>query len=220
MHTTYNHGCNSVNRHSPLQRKNFGCRLPLMVDGQRLSSRMQSLGLSQSELARRVGVAQQTIYKLITGASRSSSHLHRIARELNTTPAFLTGETDDPDQSAPPEPELSHDELTLVRCIREIEAPDREALLHLARSLPRADRSAALAKSWTEVLPPERALAQMFEGLLMAMDRQLPLAEQGALLARRLPIGLSQLVDLLPAGSVPADTKPRRSRPTPVPAPQ
>jgi len=57
--------------------------------------------LSQSELGRRVGVSQATIYKLLTGESYGTKHLHRVARELNTTTAYLTGETDDPALSAP-----------------------------------------------------------------------------------------------------------------------
>ncbi len=48
------------------------------------------------------------------------------------------------------------------------------------------------------LLPPARALARMFEALLAGIDPQLPRAEQALLLAERLPIGLSQLRDLLP----------------------
>lgn len=50
--------------------------------------------MSQAELARRVGIKQPTISDLIAGKSRSSSHLHKIARELQTTPEYLLGETD------------------------------------------------------------------------------------------------------------------------------
>jgi phage repressor protein C with HTH and peptisase S24 domain len=75
-----------------------------MLISARIVELMEHLGLSQSELARRVGVTQQTIGKLITGASSSSSHLHKIARELGTTPAYLTGETDDAREGALPVP--------------------------------------------------------------------------------------------------------------------
>ena len=47
-------------------------------------------------------------------------------------------------------------------------------------------------------MPPERALARMFEALLAGIDPQIPRAEQALLLAKRLPIGLSHLRDLLP----------------------
>lgn len=49
------------------------------------------------------------------------------------------------------------------------------------------------------MLPPERALARMFEGLLAGIDPRVPRGEQALLLAQRLPTGLSQLRDLLPA---------------------
>lgn len=60
--------------------------------------------LSQAELARRVGVAQPTIAKLLGGTSQGSKHIHAIARELRTTPAFLMGETEDPEENALPLP--------------------------------------------------------------------------------------------------------------------
>lgn len=47
-------------------------------------------------------------------------------------------------------------------------------------------------------MPPEYALARMFEGLLAGIDPKAPRDEQALLLAQRLPIGLSQLRDLLP----------------------
>ncbi|WP_312488154.1 helix-turn-helix domain-containing protein [Sphingomonas sp.] len=75
-----------------------------MIDGRRIAERLTQIGLSQSALARRIDVSQQTIHKLIVGKSRGSTHIHRIARELQTTPAYLTGETDDPDENAPPPP--------------------------------------------------------------------------------------------------------------------
>lgn len=47
-------------------------------------------------------------------------------------------------------------------------------------------------------LPSEAALARMYEGLLRPLDRTMPLGELARILAKRLPSGLSQLVDLLP----------------------
>ncbi|MGT2513756.1 helix-turn-helix domain-containing protein [Sphingomonas panni] len=64
----------------------------------RLKARMDEVGMSQAELARRLGLAQPTIAKLVSGASQRTSHLHRIARELSTTPAYLIGETEDPSE--------------------------------------------------------------------------------------------------------------------------
>ncbi|KQM77498.1 hypothetical protein ASE70_06255 [Sphingomonas sp. Leaf22] len=72
----------------------------------RLKARMDEVGMSQAELARRLGLAQPTIAKLVSGASQRTSHLHRIARELSTTPAYLIGETEDPSEGAVPLPTL------------------------------------------------------------------------------------------------------------------
>lgn len=67
-----------------------------MIVPERLSARMQALQLSQAELARRVGVKQPSIFKLLSGGVRNSVHLHSIARVLETTPEFLLGQADDP----------------------------------------------------------------------------------------------------------------------------
>ncbi|WP_081668467.1 XRE family transcriptional regulator [Sphingomonas phyllosphaerae] len=75
-----------------------------MIYGDRITAQLGSLGMSQSELARRVGVNQSTINGLIKGEQRSSSHLHKIARELSTSVEYLTGETDNPASTAPPAP--------------------------------------------------------------------------------------------------------------------
>ncbi|WP_240885691.1 S24 family peptidase [Sphingomonas sp. SFZ2018-12] len=63
--------------------------------GERIEERLETLGMSQAELARRVGVSQPTINALVKGNNTTSKHLHRIAAELETSPAWLAGETDD-----------------------------------------------------------------------------------------------------------------------------
>lgn len=72
-----------------------------MSIGDRIKERLGALGISQAELARRVKVAQPTINALINGNAEGSKHLHRIAAELETSPAWLVGETDDPAPVAP-----------------------------------------------------------------------------------------------------------------------
>lgn len=57
---------------------------------------MAERGISQSELARRVGVSATSIWKLLNEPSQGSKHLHKIARELGTTPEYLDDETDEP----------------------------------------------------------------------------------------------------------------------------
>lgn len=90
--------------------------------GERIAARMRKLGKSQSALARDVGVSQPTIAALISGDSQGSKHLHKIARELETTVAFLLGETDDPEPGAVviPSRELIAEQLNLD-LVRELE---------------------------------------------------------------------------------------------------
>lgn len=83
---------------------------------------MQELEVSGAELARRVGVKQPSISRLLTGDASGSKHLHIIARALGTTAEYLTGETDDPSEGAlpAPSPELLADQLGVVE-IKELD---------------------------------------------------------------------------------------------------
>ena len=106
-----------------------------VIVGERIKSRLGEKGLSQSELARRVRLDQSTISGLIKGEQRSSTHLHKIARELSTTAAYLEGETDDPDEHAPAAPELDSEERELVDNFSDLSPADRRALLQISRSM-------------------------------------------------------------------------------------
>jgi len=75
-----------------------------MAIGDRIKERLRVLGMSEAELARRVGIRQSSINALVRGETQSSRHLHAIARELRTTAAYLLGETDDPEDGAPVPP--------------------------------------------------------------------------------------------------------------------
>lgn len=101
-------------------------------------------GLSQSELARRVGVRQPTIFKVVSGSSSQSKHLHRIARELGTTPAYLSGETDDPGQDHPDSAILTHKQRELIETFDHLDAVDQMALLHVARSMAGKNNSGSV----------------------------------------------------------------------------
>jgi len=57
---------------------------------------MEAKGISQSEMARRVGVSQSTIWKLTQAGAQGSKHTHRIAAILGTSPEYLMDETEDP----------------------------------------------------------------------------------------------------------------------------
>lgn len=87
-----------------------------MIDSGRLRALMQERGISQAEMARRIGVTQGAIAKMVSNNPGGSSHLHRVARELGTTTAYLEGETDDASEGAipVPTPERLADQLDLV----------------------------------------------------------------------------------------------------------
>jgi transcriptional regulator with XRE-family HTH domain len=107
---------------------NYGDRFAGVLNAGRLRERMHAAGISQAELARRIRVSQQAIGKLAAGGAYGSKHLHRIARELGTTPAYLTGETDDPTSNVPDGLELSADEHRLIAIYRRLPDKDRAAL--------------------------------------------------------------------------------------------
>lgn len=69
--------------------------------GERVEERLDAKGISQSELARRVGVSQNAIWHLINKSKGGSVHLPKVARELGTTTDYLEGATDDPEANAP-----------------------------------------------------------------------------------------------------------------------
>ena len=131
---------------------------PSPVDPVRFKQRLEELGLSQSEMARRIGVSQPTIARLATGEQFGSKHLHRVAFELDTTPAYLTGETDDPSLGAVPVPSVAAvaDQLGLVE-VPEIdlalgmggtylnEQEVQESIVHFPESMIRPFTSADLS---------------------------------------------------------------------------
>lgn len=63
---------------------------------ERLAELRKSAGISQAELARRVGIGQSSANRLEAGGTRNPRQIIEIARVLGTTPEYLTGESDDP----------------------------------------------------------------------------------------------------------------------------
>lgn len=66
------------------------------IIGDRLKERREAAGLSQADLAERVKLTQPSIGRLESGDTRETGKLYALARELKTTPEYLTGESDDP----------------------------------------------------------------------------------------------------------------------------
>lgn len=123
-----------------------------MIDGARLQALIHERNTSQSELARRVGISQSAINRLTSGENYGSKHLHRIARELNTTPAYLEGEIDDPAADALPAPVP-----TLHHIMMPVALPSENALARMFEGLLEvADRTAStveLARELAQLLP-------------------------------------------------------------------
>lgn len=111
MAVDYSQGFNVVKRKTFRDRYNHGCNVLPMFRADRLAALISEKGLSQSELARRVGVSQATIWKLVKEPSQGSKHLHRIAAELGVSPAYLAGDTDDPTPGLVPAKVATFEEL-------------------------------------------------------------------------------------------------------------
>ena len=131
--------------------------------GERIAERRRAMGFSQSRLAREAGVSQPTIGKLETGMTSGSSQLHRIAKALRTTPAYLTGEIDDPDEGAPPAQPEPRSQGLMMR----VEFPTETALAAMFEAQLQAYASlegAALARALAKRLP--KAIARLQEAPL------------------------------------------------------
>lgn len=163
-----------------------------MFDSARFREMLQRRGLSQSELARRVGVSQASIYRLAAGDAYGSKHIHRIARELQTTPAYLTGETDDPLEDAPDPPEITRKDLEFLHSVNALPSAARAAINTLVRALAGQDAS---AEEPSLALPSEAALTAMYQAQLQAFSR-LQGDDLARALAKRLPKALARLQDV------------------------
>lgn len=71
-----------------------------MTLAERLAERMKELDISQAELARRVGISQPSINAIYKGDTQKPKALRAIALALDTTEAWLLGETSDPTAGA------------------------------------------------------------------------------------------------------------------------
>lgn len=133
-----------------------------MTLGRRIEERRLAVGISQAELARRVGIRQSTMNSLINGESRSSRSIVQIARELGTSPGYLMGATDDPDENAPLPRERPRTQLVMMPVGMPCEdalADMYEAQLRVFATLSGAELARALAKR----LPKALALLQSAE---------------------------------------------------------
>ena len=152
MNASYKSTCEIVNQKPSSPSTIFDVATSPVIDADRLRARMIEKGISQSELARRIGVSQQNVSHLLSGNAQGSKRLHLIARELETTPAYLTGETDDPDQGAPPPAPAPTAQFVMMPVAIPAE-PALEAMFRgLIRSMPGLEGD-ALAHELAKLLP-------------------------------------------------------------------
>lgn len=96
----YSPAYSSVNRQGLVSPDRLVYRSACVSLGKRIAQRMKELDIGQAELARRVGVSQPTISAIYNGETRRPKDLRRIAIELDTSEAWLLGETDDQSEGA------------------------------------------------------------------------------------------------------------------------
>jgi phage repressor protein C with HTH and peptisase S24 domain len=119
-----------------------------MIRTDRVIERREAKGITQSELARRVGVSAQAIQKIESGETKRSGYVVKIARELDTTPAYLESETDDPSMEGVALPSASTlaEQLDAVM-MREIEIGLSMGGGSLNEDLP-VTRMVPISRSW------------------------------------------------------------------------
>ncbi|MFZ3485740.1 XRE family transcriptional regulator [Sphingomonas sp. 3-13AW] len=198
-----------------------------MRTGERIAERRAAKGLSQTQLARSAGVSQATIGKLESGISSGSSHLHKIARALGTSAAYLAGETDDPSEGAVPLP--SREQLLAELGLVEVAEIDLAYGMGGAFDGPAEVRNSVFAQDWlqriTRTPASELHIARgrgdsmaptLNDGDLVIIDRsQRSVLEQDAiwalsigeiLMIKRLRVRGEQVTLLSDNDRVPADT--------------
>jgi DNA-binding CsgD family transcriptional regulator len=138
-----------------------------MTLGERIRERAAKLGISQAEVGRRADVRQSTINTLVNSNARTTPHLIRLARVLQTSPAYLMGETDDPDEGAPPPVPVPRTQVVMMPVGMPSEdalADMYEAQLRVFAKLSGAELARALAKRLPKALVRLQA-AELYEDL-------------------------------------------------------
>lgn len=168
-----------------------------MTLGQRIEERRSALGISQAELARRVGIRQSTLNSLVNGDSRSSRSIVDLARELHTTPEYLLGKSDDPAGSAPSPADLPARDRELLKVFDSFKGSERSFLVEMMKALAetRTKPSDHIREAKQMVWPSERAIAAMFEAQLRVYG-SLEGAALARALAKRLPKGIARLQEV------------------------
>lgn len=162
----------------------------------RLQEAMDDREFDQSSLARAVGCTPGAINQIMSGNVRRSRLAPEIAFQLGVTYDWLTGQSEEKHSKGRSSATIAADERELLHDLRGLRPQDRSAISRIASALRQSEH-----RVWSRDLPPEAALARMFEGLLGLLEvlpEKPDLDARARLLAQWLPIGLSQLRDLMP----------------------
>ena len=105
--------------------------------GQRVRYRREDLDVTQSDLARALGITYQQVQKYERGVNRiSASKLHEIARVLEVTCGWLMGEHGAPSQKdLPPVPDDKA--YKMLNAWLRLDRDSQDAVLNLASRLAR-----------------------------------------------------------------------------------
>lgn len=109
-----------------------------MTIGQRIKDRRERLGLGQTELADRVGISKQTLYKYENGIITNipSDKIEAISKVLNSSPGYLMGWSDNIDYVVMPEDTPTSGNLT----------PNEQIIIERYRSIPEDKKSEFLGR--------------------------------------------------------------------------
>lgn len=114
-----------------------------MLNADRLRQKMAEKGMSQTQLAKAVGVSPQAISHILSGQAWGSRHTAAIARAVGTTAAYLGLETDDP-ESHQPDSLYTPDEIEALDLLRALEPKFRDAAMTLIRGLATSAHSSTV----------------------------------------------------------------------------
>lgn len=109
-----------------------------MTIGQRIRDRRERLGLGQTELADRVGISKQTLYKYENGIITNipSDKIEAISKVLNSSPGYLMGWSDNIDYVVMAEDTPTSGNLT----------PNEQIIIERYRSIPDDKKSEFLGQ--------------------------------------------------------------------------
>ena len=170
---------------------------------------MQLRRIDQSELARRLKVAQGSISKILLGKTANSRLLPRIAVELDVPLPWLLGVSADRGDVPAAEGSLTADQRDLLASYAAIGLEDQPSLRHVARVMAGRTPQPVVAEPTAPpaALPPRPVLELMF-GTLLSQMRDRDEAELAHALARHLPSALAQAADVDPASLPSLETMP------------